>query len=107
MPAHGGDGGSGERVMSRPGVTLLRDDGRRRVGWLLTIISQGVVQFTASTRSRQEVEALAAEARRLRPDVEIFIRPPDGAAYRAAKLKSDPRHLELDLGPEPPLAGHR
>jgi hypothetical protein len=26
---HGGDGGSGERVMSRPGVTLLRDDGRR------------------------------------------------------------------------------
>jgi len=45
-------------------------------------MSHGVVLFTASTRSRQEVEALAAEARRLRPDVEIFIRPPDGAAYR-------------------------
>ena len=45
-------------------------------------MSHGVVVFTASTRSRQEVEALAAAARRLRPDVEIFIRPPDGAAYR-------------------------
>ena len=63
--------------------------------------------FTASTRSRQEVEALAAEARRLRPDVKIFIRPPDGAAYRAAMPRSDPRQLELDLGPEPPLAGDR
>jgi hypothetical protein len=52
------------------------------VGWRLTIISQGVVLFTVSTRSRQEIEALAAEARWLRPDVEIFIRPPDGAAYR-------------------------
>jgi hypothetical protein len=71
------------------------------VGWHLTIISQGVVLFTASTRSRQEIEALAAEARRLRPDVKIIIRPPDGAA-RAATLKSDPRQLELDLKPEPP-----
>ena len=44
-------------------------------------MSHGVVLFTASTRSRQEIEDLAAEARRLRPDVEIFIRPPDGAAY--------------------------
>jgi hypothetical protein len=70
------------------------------VGWHLTIISQGVVLFTASTRSRREIEALAAEARRLRPDVKIFIRPPDGAAYRAA-LRSDPRQLELDLEPEP------
>jgi len=72
------------------------------VGWHLTIISRGVVLFTASTRSRHEVEALAAEARRLRPDVKIFIRPPDGAAYRAATLRSDPRQLELDLEPEPP-----
>ena len=32
--------------------------------------SRGVVLFTASTRSRQEIEDLAAEARRLRPDVE-------------------------------------
>ena len=52
------------------------------MGWKLTVISHGVVLFTASTRSRQEIEALAAEARRLRPDVEIFIRPPDTAAYR-------------------------
>ena len=38
--------------------------------------------FTASTRSRREIEDLAAAARRLRPDVEIFIRPAVGAAYR-------------------------
>ena len=63
--------------------------------WQLTVMSHGVVLFTASTRSRQEVEALAAEARRLRPDVKIFIRPPDGAAT----LRSDPRQLELDLDP--------
>ena len=52
------------------------------MGWQLTVMSRGVVLFTASTRSRQEIEALAAEARRLRPDVEIFIHPPDGAACR-------------------------
>jgi hypothetical protein len=44
-------------------------------------MSHGVVLFTASTRSRQEIEDLAAEARRLRPDVEIIIRPPVGSAY--------------------------
>jgi len=65
------------------------------VGWQLTVMSHGVVLFTASTRSRREIEALAAEARRLRPDVKIFIRPPDGAAT----LRSDPRQLELDLDP--------
>ena len=69
------------------------------MGWHLTVMSQGVVLFTASTRSRQEIEDLAAEARRLRPDVKIFIRPPDGAAT----LRSDPRQLELNLEPEPPL----
>ena len=58
-------------------------------------MSHGVVLFTASTRSRREIEALAAEARRLRPDVKIFIRPPDGAAT----LRSDPRQLGLDLDP--------
>jgi hypothetical protein len=52
------------------------------VGWHLTIMSYGVVLFTASIRSRREIEDLAAEARRLRPDVEIVIRPPVGAAYR-------------------------
>jgi hypothetical protein len=46
------------------------------VGWHLTVISRGSVLFTASTRSRQEVEDLAAEARRLRPDC----RDPDPAA---------------------------
>ena len=65
------------------------------MGWQLTVMSHGVVLFTASTRSRREIEALAAEARRLRPDVKIFIRPPDGAAT----LRSDPRQLELDLDP--------
>ena len=60
-------------------------------------MSHGVVLFTASTRSRQEIEALAAEARRLRPDVKISIR------YRGAMLSSGPRQLELDLEPEPPL----
>ena len=78
--------------MSRPGVTLLRDDGSPWVEWRLTIISQGVVLFTTNTRSRQEAEALAADAWRLRPDVKSFIRPPDGVAYGA-----DPRQLELDL----------
>jgi hypothetical protein len=52
------------------------------VGWHLTIMSRGVVLFTASTRSRQEIEDLAAKARRLRPGIEIVIRPPVGAAYR-------------------------
>ena len=70
------------------------------MGWRLTIKSQGVVLFTASTRSRQEIEDLAAEARRLRPDVKISIRPP-------AMLRSDPRQLELDLEPEPRREGHR
>ena len=52
------------------------------MGWHLTVMSHGVVLFTASTRSRQEIQDLAAEARRLRPDVEIIIRPPVGSAYR-------------------------
>ena len=60
-------------------------------------MSHGVVLLTASTRSRQEIKALAAEARRLRPDVKISIR------YRGARRRSDPRQLELDLEPEPPL----
>jgi len=33
------------------------------VGWHLTIVSRGVVLFTASTRSHQEIEDLAAETR--------------------------------------------
>ena len=45
-------------------------------------MSHGVVLFTVSTRSRQEINDLAAEVRRLRPDVEIIIRTPVGSAYR-------------------------
>ena len=41
------------------------------MGWHLTVMSHGVVLFTATTRSRREIEDLAAEARRLRPDVKI------------------------------------
>ena len=58
------------------------------MGWYLTIMSRGVVLFTASTHSRQEIEDLAAEARRLRPDVEIVIRPPVGVAYRCSELRA-------------------
>ena len=65
-------------------------------------MSHGVVLFTASTRSRQEIEALAAEARRLRPDVKSFIRPPDGAAYRAATLRSDVTLFAHGLQSRPP-----
>ena len=67
------------------------------MSWHLTIISQGVILFTASTDSRQEIKDLAAEARRLRPDVKISIR------HRGATPRGDPRQLELDLEPEPPL----
>ena len=58
-------------------------------------MSRRVVLFTADTSSRREIEALAIEARRLRPDVKIFIRTPDGVTT----LKSDPRQLEFDLEP--------
>ena len=64
------------------------------MSWHLTIISQGVVLFTASTHSRQEIKDLAAEARRLRPDAKISIR------HRGAMPRGDPRQLELDLEPE-------
>jgi len=63
-------------------VTPYGTAGDPEWGWHLTIMSHGVVLFTASTRSRQEIEDIAAEARRLRPDAEIFIRPAVGAAYR-------------------------
>jgi hypothetical protein len=65
------------------------------MGWHLPVMSRGVVLFTADTPSRREIEDLAIEARRLRPDVKIFIRTPEGATT----LKSDPRQLELDLEP--------
>jgi hypothetical protein len=50
------------------------------VGWHLTIMSHGVVLFTASARSRQESRIWLLK----RGDVEIFIRPPEGATYRYA-----------------------
>jgi hypothetical protein len=63
------------------------------MGWHLTVMSRRTVLFTADTPSRREIEDLAIEARRLRPDVKIFIRTPDGATTP----KSDPRQLELEL----------
>ena len=60
-----------------------------------------MVLFTADTPSRREIEDLAIEARRLRPDAKIFIRTPEGAIH-ATRLRRDPRQLELDLEPEPP-----
>ena len=63
------------------------------MGWHLTVMSRRTVLFTADTPTRREIEDLAIEARRLRPDVKIFIRTPDGATT----LKSDPRQLELEL----------
>ena len=70
------------------------------MGWHLTVMSRRVVLFTADTRSRREIEDLAIESRRRRPDVKIFIRSPDGVT---TTLKNDPRQLELDLEPEPLL----
>ena len=64
------------------------------MSWRLTVMSKGIVLFTADMRSRRECEELAAEAWRLRPDVKIFMRPPADAAVRA-----DPRQLELNLKP--------
>lgn len=60
------------------------------MGWHLTVMSHGVVLFTATTRSRREIEDLAAEARRLRPDVKIVIRPPVGAPQPIATWPSLP-----------------
>ena len=63
------------------------------MGWHLTVMSRRVVLYSADTDTRREIEDLAVEARRLRPDVKIFIRTPDGVT----SLRSDPRQLELDL----------
>ena len=65
------------------------------MGWHLMVMSRRVVLFSADASSRREIEDLAVEARRLRPDVKIFIRTPDGVTT----LKSDPRQLEFDLEP--------
>jgi hypothetical protein len=67
---------------STPLKSILARLEAEAVGWHLTIMSRGTLLFTASARSRQEVEDLAAAARRLRPNVEILIRPPVGPAYR-------------------------
>ena len=71
------------------------------MGWHLTIMSRGVVLFTASTRSRQEAEDLAAEARRLRPDVEIVIRPPvrGGVPLCVISRQESPRGARLTTSP--------
>jgi hypothetical protein len=49
--------------------------------WYLTIISGARVLFNGDARSREELEELAAEVCRQRPDVEILIMPPIGKVY--------------------------
>lgn len=63
-------------------MSCLQRHRRALSGLAPEIMSHGVVLFTASTRSHREIEDLAAEARRLRPDVEIVIRPSVAPAYR-------------------------
>jgi|SRR5215471_2648886 len=60
-------------------------------------MSQGVVLFTASIRSRQEIEALAAEARRLRSDVKISIRAAQGQGVIRGSWSSICRNRRCDL----------
>ena len=55
--------------------------GDPELGWHLTIMSHGVVLFTAAP-ARAGRSRTTAETRRLRPDIEILIRPPFGPAYR-------------------------
>jgi hypothetical protein len=49
--------------------------------WYITVIDPATqrVLFAGNSRDRTEIEAVAAEARRLRPQAQIFIRPPMGA----------------------------
>ena len=47
----------------------------------LTIISGTRVLFNGDARSREELEELAVELRRQRPDVEILIISPIGKVY--------------------------
>ena len=53
--------------------------------------------FTASIRSRQEIEALAAEARRLRSDVKISIRAAQGQGVIRGSWSSICRNRRCDL----------
>jgi len=52
-------------------------------GWHVTVASAdlGEVLWHGAPSSQAEAEALAAEARRLRPDARIMIRPPAGPLY--------------------------
>jgi hypothetical protein len=51
------------------------------IRWSITVIDQTSqsVLFAGKTTDRDEIIAVAAEARRLRPAVQILIRPPMGA----------------------------
>jgi len=51
------------------------------IKWYLTFISGARVLFNGDARSREELEELAAEVRRQRPEVEILIIPPIGRVY--------------------------
>jgi len=50
--------------------------------WYLTVIdpATNTVLFAGDSPDRAEIEAVAAEARRLRPTAQILLRPPMGAA---------------------------
>ena len=74
-------GGWDNRTVERLKDECLRDGGRPWVGWHLTIMSHGVVLITAAP-ARAGRSRTTAETRRLRPDIEILIRPPFGPAYR-------------------------
>ena len=53
--------------------------GMRR--WYITVVNpaDNRVLFASNTKDREQLERVAAEARRLRPTAQIFIRPPAGA----------------------------
>jgi len=48
--------------------------------WYLTIIdpSTNTVLFAGNSEDETEIRAVASEARRLRPQAQIFVRPPMG-----------------------------
>lgn len=60
-----------------------RPVGLAPAGWHVTVASAdlGEVLWHGMPSSQAEAEALAAEARRLRPDARIMIRPPAGPLY--------------------------
>ena len=52
------------------------------MNWFITVIASDgtTILFAGSSRSRGEVDAVAAESSRLRPGCRVLIRPPMGGA---------------------------